>query len=78
MDAYSTPVDDSPPTTLTKTPTYEYYGFVLYLVSGITYGELERDRKKPDFETTKTMPLNNLPVKISNVSGLGVLAEGDP
>ncbi|KAF9349691.1 hypothetical protein BGX34_001646 [Mortierella sp. NVP85] len=34
---YSTPVDDSPPTTLTKTPTYEYYGFVLYLVSGITY-----------------------------------------
>ncbi|KAF9390940.1 hypothetical protein CPC16_004694 [Podila verticillata] len=37
MDAYNTPVDDSPPTTLTKTPTYEYYGFVLYLVSGITY-----------------------------------------
>ncbi|KAG0197557.1 hypothetical protein BGX28_008984 [Mortierella sp. GBA30] len=37
-DIYSTPVDDSLPTTLTKTPTYEYYGFVLYLVSGITYG----------------------------------------
>ncbi|KAG0237619.1 hypothetical protein BGW42_000446 [Actinomortierella wolfii] len=30
-------VEDSMPTTLTKTPTYEYYGFVLYLVSGITY-----------------------------------------
>ncbi|KAG0022895.1 hypothetical protein BGZ81_008346 [Podila clonocystis] len=37
MDAYNSPVDDSPPTMLTKTPTYEYYGFVLYLVSGITY-----------------------------------------
>ncbi|KAF9912598.1 hypothetical protein EC991_010023 [Linnemannia zychae] len=36
-DNYSAPVDDSLPTTLTKTPTYEYYGFVLYLVSGITY-----------------------------------------
>ncbi|KAG0063859.1 hypothetical protein BGZ89_009562 [Linnemannia elongata] len=36
-DTYSAPVDDSLPTTLTKTPTYEYYGFVLYLVSGITY-----------------------------------------
>ncbi|KAG0252283.1 hypothetical protein BGZ95_006675 [Linnemannia exigua] len=36
-DTYSSPVDDSLPTTLTKTPTYEYYGFVLYLVSGITY-----------------------------------------
>lgn len=46
MDAYNTPVDDSPPTTLTKTPTYEYYGFVLYLVSGITYGQLATDRKK--------------------------------
>ncbi|KAF9972273.1 hypothetical protein BGZ73_004638 [Actinomortierella ambigua] len=33
----ASPVDDSMPTTLTKTPTYEYYGFVLYLVSGITY-----------------------------------------
>lgn len=32
---YSTPAD--PPTTLTKTPTYEYYGFVLYLVSGLTF-----------------------------------------
>ncbi|KAI1321352.1 hypothetical protein EDD11_006689 [Mortierella claussenii] len=36
-EAYSTPPEDSLPTTLTKTPTYEYYGFVLYLVSGITY-----------------------------------------
>ncbi|KAF9281584.1 hypothetical protein BGZ68_006549 [Mortierella alpina] len=36
-DMYTTPADDSLPTTLTKTPTYEYYGFVLYLVSGITY-----------------------------------------
>ncbi|KAG0296082.1 hypothetical protein BGZ96_010246 [Linnemannia gamsii] len=36
-DLYAAPVDDSLPTTLTKTPTYEYYGFVLYLVSGITY-----------------------------------------
>ncbi|KAH7042382.1 PIG-P-domain-containing protein [Linnemannia elongata] len=36
-DTYSAPIDDSLPTTLTKTPTYEYYGFVLYLVSGITY-----------------------------------------
>ncbi|KAI7828051.1 PIG-P-domain-containing protein [Gamsiella multidivaricata] len=36
-DIYTTPMDDSLPTTLTKTPTYEYYGFVLYLVSGITY-----------------------------------------
>ncbi|KAG0220867.1 hypothetical protein BGX31_010442 [Mortierella sp. GBA43] len=34
---YSTPAD--PPTTLTKTPTYEYYGFVLYLVSGLTFGK---------------------------------------
>ncbi|KAG9066354.1 Vacuolar protein sorting-associated protein 8 [Linnemannia hyalina] len=40
-DTYSAPVDDSLPTTLTKTPTYEYYGFVLYLVSGITYGTFE-------------------------------------
>ncbi|KAF9082005.1 hypothetical protein BGX27_004679, partial [Mortierella sp. AM989] len=38
-DVYSTPPDDILPTTLTKTPTYEYYGFVLYLVSGITYDE---------------------------------------
>ncbi|KAF9989914.1 hypothetical protein BGZ75_004484 [Mortierella antarctica] len=38
-DIYTTPADDSLPTTLTKTPTYEYYGFVLYLVSGITYDE---------------------------------------
>ncbi|KAF9584836.1 hypothetical protein BGW38_004990 [Lunasporangiospora selenospora] len=37
QDMYPAPADDSPPTTLTKTPTYEYYGFVLYLVSGITY-----------------------------------------
>ncbi|KAF9918857.1 hypothetical protein BX616_005032 [Lobosporangium transversale] len=36
-DVYSAPPDDSLPTTLTKTPTYEYYGFVLYLVSAITY-----------------------------------------
>ncbi|KAF9183166.1 hypothetical protein BGZ50_004411 [Haplosporangium sp. Z 11] len=36
-DMYATVEDDSLPTTLTKTPTYEYYGFVLYLVSGITY-----------------------------------------
>ncbi|KAG0290425.1 hypothetical protein BGZ98_003475, partial [Dissophora globulifera] len=36
-DMYSTSPEDSLPTTLTKTPTYEYYGFVLYLVSGITY-----------------------------------------
>ncbi|KAG0254280.1 hypothetical protein BG011_005828 [Mortierella polycephala] len=38
-DLYATVEDDSLPTTLTKTPTYEYYGFVLYLVSGITYDE---------------------------------------
>ncbi|KAF9999556.1 hypothetical protein BGZ79_006844 [Entomortierella chlamydospora] len=37
-EVYSPPPDDTLPTTLTKTPTYEYYGFVLYLVSGITYG----------------------------------------
>ncbi|KAK9729658.1 hypothetical protein K7432_000066 [Basidiobolus ranarum] len=29
--------DDSP-TTLTKTPTYEYYGFVIYLISFFAYG----------------------------------------
>jgi len=45
---YSTPVDDSLPTTLTKTPTYEYYGFVLYLVSGITYGEFVRSPREMD------------------------------
>ncbi|KAF9200724.1 hypothetical protein BGZ49_009031 [Haplosporangium sp. Z 27] len=38
-DIHSAPPDDTLPTTLTKTPTYEYYGFVLYLVSGITYDE---------------------------------------
>ncbi|KAF9408053.1 hypothetical protein BGZ76_005944, partial [Entomortierella beljakovae] len=36
-EAYPTSPDDTLPTTLTKTPTYEYYGFVLYLVSAITY-----------------------------------------
>ncbi|ORY05650.1 PIG-P-domain-containing protein [Basidiobolus meristosporus CBS 931.73] len=30
-------LDDSP-TTLTKTPTYEYYGFVIYLISFFAYG----------------------------------------
>ena len=30
---------DESPTTLTKTPTYEYYGFTLYLTSFIAFGK---------------------------------------
>lgn len=32
---------DSQPTTLSKLPTYEYYGFVLYLGSFVAFGALE-------------------------------------
>ncbi|CAG8510974.1 21225_t:CDS:2 [Dentiscutata erythropus] len=30
---------DESPTTLSKTPTYEYYGFVLYLLSFIAFDD---------------------------------------